>query len=585
MITRRAVGAVGSGAVDEESGDLGSPPRTHGSESEGKYHKGDKPIVSKRRGNKYMRLSTGGNGSRSIAFGGDEEGRSALSKARRRVITAVLLTVVIIAYYMGATGAIWAGLRVLWVEKVVMADIPTDESLGLLENESCANPLFRKVPLLQTMGRTEVKSDNKLVDPETGYLGPFKGQPYVWLSWETNCATWMDDGPEDGLAQIVEAGMKFPLAGNNRVMSTVTWNVVSAPEEKWSRPASSTNAWKGGWVHRTLIGPFHPGDEVEYTVQVGDLTYGPVKFLHMGEAPLRARNQAPYRFLVLGDNQYAAWEFRRVLWAMWHYLGGFSKINQVIHTGDSVQYRLNPVAWESQLWHPLDEFGIAGKIPVTFVHGNHDNVGTGGIYMSPLRWFSYDVGCTRFIILDSNMDPRYGGAIGAAGADQAAWLDRELKRDDFKAARVKIVVMHIPPYIEYWEKKTWEEGEKEWGAWITDWTERFKQAGVTMVISGHSHMYQRGSKGPEDPIYIINGGAGGSLEKPDEKVAYHHMYTRSVFKNSMAMLNIYGGLDANDPVRVEWKAISDRGKAIDAFVLSQPKAGQPFKRTGVWTTN
>ena len=87
--------------MDEESGDLGSTPPTHGSESEGKYHKGEKPIVSKRRGNKYMRLSTGGDPGRgSIAFGDNVEGRSALSKARRRVIPAVILTIVIIAYYI-----------------------------------------------------------------------------------------------------------------------------------------------------------------------------------------------------------------------------------------------------------------------------------------------------------------------------------------------------------------------------------------------------------------------------------------------------------------------------------------------------
>ena len=58
---------------------------------------------------------------------------------------------------------------------------------------------------------------------------------------------------------------------------------------------------------------------------------------------------------------------------------------------------------------------------------------------------------------------------------------------------------------EFWEG---EKNEKDWGSIVyLKWNALFVRYGVDLVVSGHSHVYQRGRR--SGVTYVIAGGGGG----------------------------------------------------------------------------
>jgi predicted phosphodiesterase len=204
--------------------------------------------------------------------------------------------------------------------------------------------------------------------------------------------------------------------------------------------------------------------------------------------------------------------------------------------------------------------GSAGPgVQLVLVRGNHDSPTrlrdlTGGKTRSVLQ-----MGSVRIIVLDSE-DP---------GRDQLSWLERVCDGDHFDVrslpdAAFTIAVVHIAPFIEWWEPKVWEEGppqatqagegsgggaaaekgktkrsttkggaaaaaaaaaaapapapEKEWNAWVREKALPIlmrPSCGVDLILSGHSHIYQRGQRrdGRGGPVVVVAGGGGGALEE------------------------------------------------------------------------
>ena len=67
----------------------------------------------------------------------------------------------------------------------------------------------------------------------------------------------------------------------------------------------------------------------------------------------------------------------------------------------------------------------------------------------------------------------------------------------------------------------------------------FEQYKVDVVISGHSHVYQRGRK--NDVTYIISGGAGAELEDIDNyRVANYKFYKVTIGKHHVLKLKVIG---------------------------------------------
>tara|TARA_R110002049_G_scaffold240425_1_gene413816 strand:+ start:53574 stop:54713 length:1140 start_codon:yes stop_codon:yes gene_type:complete len=136
--------------------------------------------------------------------------------------------------------------------------------------------------------------------------------------------------------------------------------------------------------------------------------------------------------------------------------------------------------------------------PLVIVRGNHE---TRGRKANELKkyfhfpenkyYYTYSIGTTLFIILDSGEDKadsdiEYSGFadFDAYRSEQAKWLSEVVKSDAFKNAEHKIAFMHIPPYDH-------NRGQE----WHGDLEVRSKfvpilnKAGIDLMVNGHRHRY------------------------------------------------------------------------------------------------
>ena len=123
--------------------------------------------------------------------------------------------------------------------------------------------------------------------------------------------------------------------------------------------------------------------------------------------------------------------------------------------------------------------------------GNHDLGGTSTstVLGSKRKYFTYTDGSTRFISLNGN-DPN--------SSAQRRFLERTLK-----AAKepVKIISVHQPLYTAGMHSPSYEER--------TQWVPLFRKYGVSLVLQGHNHDYERITTG--GITYITTGGGGAGL--------------------------------------------------------------------------
>jgi hypothetical protein len=122
--------------------------------------------------------------------------------------------------------------------------------------------------------------------------------------------------------------------------------------------------------------------------------------------------------------------------------------------------------------------------------------------LSPDRfWYRKDLGGATFLFLDTN-DLVYGPdgsrgacpdafAPGSREARQIAWLDEQLGGLAAAPARPVVVVMHHP-FVQSSAKHR-EAARSLWNLRVdgTRLVDRFADAGVDVVLSGHTHTYER----------------------------------------------------------------------------------------------
>ena len=106
----------------------------------------------------------------------------------------------------------------------------------------------------------------------------------------------------------------------------------------------------------------------------------------------------------------------------------------------------------------------------------------------PGAYYSMELGEGKLIVLDSN---------NVSDRAQTGWLRTELET----ARSPTVVVFHHPPY--------------SCGVYGTEdavndvWLPLFEEFGVTLVLNGHEHHYERFVV--DDTIYVVTGGGGQSL--------------------------------------------------------------------------
>jgi 3',5'-cyclic AMP phosphodiesterase CpdA len=223
--------------------------------------------------------------------------------------------------------------------------------------------------------------------------------------------------------------------------------------------------------------------------------------------------------------------------------------DMIMVAGDMVNNGNVLAEWHDYWFKPLEYLNMAQTTPVIFARGNHDGEHALAYAYSALpgneSWFAFDYGNCRFIFLDSEVDT-------AGSPEQFAWLNNELSRPQTQRAAFRIVCFHRPPY-----SNLWNGGGYNGETFVrNDWVPLFQQKNVDLVISGHSHCYNRGSS--NGVAYVVSGGGGGVLDV--ERVANWAVYSIEFSRYHYDLMEVNGRT-------LTWQTFDDSNALIDLFTL------------------
>ncbi|KAG9302500.1 hypothetical protein G9A89_007204 [Geosiphon pyriformis] len=256
----------------------------------------------------------------------------------------------------------------------------------------------------------------------------------------------------------------------------------------------------------------------------------------------------PIKILAIADNQFGLKVFNKILDSA---VGRHSPPNFLLHAGDAVQDYDQLQQWQTDFYDPLTRYHLGQEVPIIYARGNHDfDPRLEYTYTSDSLWHAFSIANTRWIVLDSNIDD----------VAQDQWLVAELQSPDSQNAAFRIVVVHIPPFVEFWDPDAWnDKGEKHWGEFVrTRFVPIFRKFKVDLVISGHQHNYQRGRS--DGVVYTIIGGAGGELDY--KRVEDWHIFF--IVQKTFHYVNIEIWEE-----KIKWFAHDLHGAIIDKFELSK----------------
>lgn len=193
----------------------------------------------------------------------------------------------------------------------------------------------------------------------------------------------------------------------------------------------------------------------------------------------------------------------------------------VVTTGDYIEDAGVLAEWHNQFFIPAA--GLLANAPFIPAIGNHDsNVGhprspVSQYFPAPgsTNYFSMDYGDIHLIVLDSNIP--YGSS-----SNQYVWLEKDL------AASTKpliLVAHHFPVYSSGKHGST-----NQMDSTLRPLYERY---GVTAVLNGHDHLYERSQRNGIQ--YFVLGGGGAGLYDPND--------TRNPYQVKVESVHNYGILE------------------------------------------
>ena len=185
----------------------------------------------------------------------------------------------------------------------------------------------------------------------------------------------------------------------------------------------------------------------------------------------------------------------------------------VIYLGDMISYYEKDEAPYYAYIDPSVELFAKNK-PFISIRGNHEMRGKlTRNYMNIIgcpndRFYNIAYyGCTALIMLDPGEDkpdtqPVYAGMNSYDGyrMEQLEWLKKEAATKQFKAAKNRIVLMHIPPIVTDDPNSPEEYASTELERMFKP---LFNELGIDIVISGHTHRHilvEPGERGNDYPI-------------------------------------------------------------------------------------
>jgi hypothetical protein len=223
------------------------------------------------------------------------------------------------------------------------------------------------------------------------------------------------------------------------------------------------------------------------------------------------------RFLVVGDNRTDAVGHAAIVRAMLERADG---ADFVLNTGDMVANGA-----ESDDWQELFdvESALLRELPIFPTLGNHELYLRGVGLPSFIRYtrvpdecggadtyYGFTWGNVRFLVLDSNDD--WSDVEG----EQRRWLVAQLlaaERDE--AVRHVMIALHHGPL-----SSGAHGGHPDMLS--TGVVDLFRDHGVSLVLSGHDHMYERGEA--IGVKYIVSGGGGAPLYEDNDPIPHQQTF-------------------------------------------------------------
>ena len=274
--------------------------------------------------------------------------------------------------------------------------------------------------------------------------------------------------------------------------------------EERSKHYDSTNGVKNvSALHSVRIKGLLPGKTYMYRVYSQEVTSHKGVKVHYGDiAATDVYYREPLRFTTLDPNK------KEVSFLMINDIHGRDSIAEallqiadyknkdlIFFNGDMVsEFKDKESIFNGFMSRSIKMF--ASEKPMYYARGNHETRGLFATsfqrYFSPKEPHLYYLvrqGPVCFIFLDTGEDKpdsdiEYSGITDydRYRTEQAQWLAQAVQSDDFKQAKYKIVIAHMPPLPD---KNLWH-GQMEV---LEKFVPILNQAGVDVMLSGHLHRY------------------------------------------------------------------------------------------------
>lgn len=223
--------------------------------------------------------------------------------------------------------------------------------------------------------------------------------------------------------------------------------------------------------------------------------------------------QGKFSFIVLGDNRSGDDVYRKIVaMAMEH------KPDFIVNTGDVITKPGNKKQW-AKFW----EMSKPVTVPYFLTVGNHDvssrkrssekthkeQVDLPGNEL----YYSFPAGNSLFVVLDSQLEGQEKKITG----EQFHWVQGVLANSD---AKHMFVFLHHPLYPDPGKGRHHGNSLDRYKEDRNRLHALFRKYNVTMVFTGHEHLYYR--KSVDGIAHIITGGGGAPLYAPADDGGFHH---------------------------------------------------------------
>jgi predicted phosphodiesterase len=316
--------------------------------------------------------------------------------------------------------------------------------------------------------------------------------------------------------------------------------VINYSKDNTNKSMTAKTSWfvnvkekKNVYVHRIVLNNLEPGNNYTYTLKDDGKTYSGTFISVLKEG-------SSFKFAVMGDCRSNP-DIHSVI------AKEITKHSPLlsVYTGD-LCYDGKYKSWKKEFFTDA-ELNLDRNVPFVNSLGNHEGSsktsyaflqGPNTDISGSQNYYSFDYGDIHFLVLNSEESIR-------KGSPQYKFAEKDLQSTNKKW---KIAVLHQPIYCA--------GGHGENKSLFDLSNEIFEKNNVSVVLSGHSHFYQRNLVGKI--CHLVVGGGGAPLYSPKE----------ADYVKKSAREYHYAIVDASPKV-LKFKVYDIYGKILDEFEISK----------------